>query len=1094
MSDLISEIVGKEAFDQVERLTEMLVKATLKLEDFIKTGKKAADDMNGAKGFQQTAENADKAADEINKTTKALGEHKVAAEAVTAILKDYSGTIEQNVKQSITFKLQLEKLKEEKKALDKQFANKELDGYKQGLADIAKAEQQVKVANAELTQTLKAQIKEVHAVEGSYDQLNQRLVQLRNLYRQLGEEDRNGEVGSTLLGEISQLDAKLKTIDATIGNFQRNVGNYASGFSNFSDAFKILQSELDATRTKINQLSGAEAQNAEILKQLQKEEALLSRLVDDQIVGFASATQELKKNEQALQSLAAAGLQNTEFYNELLQQTAELKDNVGDLKNEIKNLASDTSTIDGLVEGAQGLAGGFAIAEGAAALFGAENEDLQKSMQKLQAIMAIMMGLQQIQNVLQKDSSLMLLLNSARTKALAAAQAVYTYATGGATAATNMFRTALIGTGLGALLVLLATAASAMTTFGESTKGSNVEIKNQTEALKELQDEYDKMFDRDKRLFELGKLQGFERKDNIEELKRQLSLEEASGKNQAKIFGLKQKIIDQEIFTLENKKQGYENEGIAGIALYEIENDILNKKNERAKLQIENDKRVTEEAKKNREKQTKEAEDAAKKSKELQDRNLKARLEVIKTESEAGAEGWKTIADNEERSYDERMEALANYALEKENIIRATADYEVLSGNKTKDELYAIEVKRAADIEALNRETASNSLALLKKQSDEETQYRIAALEYIALNAQSQEQEEINTLTQKLEQKKITVGRYESEVASIKDRYAKSSLDNTIAYLQEEIDSERVTGEEKIELQKRIDAARIQSAELANQKILDKARATAEAYKQITNSLVEGFVNVMNAGYDRRIQQSDKAIQNINKEKDAEINKINQIANSEDEARKQKAATEAKYNAMVQREEARKRSEQRRQAAFNKSADIAKIMTATALAVITAWTEGDAYTKFIRAAAAGVAGAAQLASAIATPLPQYYKGVKSSPETWAWVGERGTEGRINPDGSFELTPNKPTLTYLKKGTEIIPHERLMQMAIDYSTNNTQTSTSSDFNSFKRMFKQANDESTNKIVNAIKGKDNTNVNVRITSNASWNDYIYNYYKK
>ncbi len=45
------------------------------------------------------------------------------------------------------------------------------------------------------------------------------------------------------------------------------------------------------------------------------------------------------------------------------------------------------------------------------ALFGDENEELQKTFVKLQAVMAVLQGLQGIQNVLQKESAARQLIN-----------------------------------------------------------------------------------------------------------------------------------------------------------------------------------------------------------------------------------------------------------------------------------------------------------------------------------------------------------------------------------------------------------------------------------------------------------------------------------------------------------------------------------------------------------------------------------------------------------------------------------------------------------------------------------------------------------
>jgi hypothetical protein len=91
----------------------------------------------------------------------------------------------------------------------------------------------------------------------------------------------------------------------------------------------------------------------------------------------------------------------------------------------------------------QGITAGFQIAQGAAALFGSENEDLQKSLLKVQGAMALATGVQQVANLLNKDSILI-------TQGQAAAQALYATAVGASTGAMKAFRIALLATGIGA--------------------------------------------------------------------------------------------------------------------------------------------------------------------------------------------------------------------------------------------------------------------------------------------------------------------------------------------------------------------------------------------------------------------------------------------------------------------------------------------------------------------------------------------------------------------------------------------------------------------------------------------------------------------
>jgi TP901 family phage tail tape measure protein len=72
----------------------------------------------------------------------------------------------------------------------------------------------------------------------------------------------------------------------------------------------------------------------------------------------------------------------------------------------------------------------------------------------------------------------------------------------------------------------------------------------------------------------------------------------------------------------------------------------------------------------------------------------------------------------------------------------------------------------------------------------------------------------------------------------------------------------------------------------------------------------------------------------------------------------------------------------------------------------------------------GATGAAQAAIVAARPLPEFYKGTDNAPEGHAWVGERGRElVKDGKTGKVSVTPDKPTIAYLTKGSVVIPHEK-----------------------------------------------------------------------
>jgi len=163
---------------------------------------------------------------------------------------------------------------------------------------------------------------------------------------------------------------------------------------------------------------------------------------------FKNANEELKKTQRALVELALAGKQGSKEFREMEKRAAELTDQIGDVRARVNALASDTPKLDLLAGAATGIAGGFAAAQGAAALFGGENEDVQKAILKTQGAMSLLNGVQQIANTLNKDSVVGM-------KLAALSQKAYALAVGTSTGAMKLFRLALIATGVGAFVVVI---------------------------------------------------------------------------------------------------------------------------------------------------------------------------------------------------------------------------------------------------------------------------------------------------------------------------------------------------------------------------------------------------------------------------------------------------------------------------------------------------------------------------------------------------------------------------------------------------------------------------------------------------------------
>jgi len=183
---------------------------------------------------------------------------------------------------------------------------------------------------------------------------------------------------------------------------------------------------------------------------------------------------EMTKLMREYQNLAARAGGETPVGAQAIQNAAGLKDQIGDLKAQTLALSSDFVGLDTTLKGIETGAAAFQGIQSAAALAGIENEALVETMVKLQAVQGLVNSVSIIANNLNKESILGLQLrnglekaknfiltgsiapalsNIAATQAQSGANVALATSTGGATTAMKLFRLALIGTGIGAIVV-----------------------------------------------------------------------------------------------------------------------------------------------------------------------------------------------------------------------------------------------------------------------------------------------------------------------------------------------------------------------------------------------------------------------------------------------------------------------------------------------------------------------------------------------------------------------------------------------------------------------------------------------------------------
>lgn len=197
--------------------------------------------------------------------------------------------------------------------------------------------------------------------------------------------------------------------------------------------------------------------------------------------------QRLKEITIQLQAMELAGENNTQTFIELRDEAGKIKDAMRAVSEEVNRVGDGELALRALGEAAQGIAGGFAVVQGAVGIFGDESEELQKTLLKVNSAMAILQGLQQVSAVLQKESNLMLALGTVQTNALSLATSAYTAVVGTSTGALKLFRIALAATGIGAAIFLIYELIQAFKDEAAATKIATDTIEAQEAAYQSYQ-------------------------------------------------------------------------------------------------------------------------------------------------------------------------------------------------------------------------------------------------------------------------------------------------------------------------------------------------------------------------------------------------------------------------------------------------------------------------------------------------------------------------------------------------------------------------------------------------------------------------------
>lgn len=210
------------------------------------------------------------------------------------------------------------------------------------------------------------------------------------------------------------LDKAGKTAETLGDRAEKVAESITSRIAAQKEEIRRVENDLKSLKKQYDALAPGRAQmemRAEIeacSKALEEDKLILASLEDEHRKNATSTkrlSMELRELLDSMARMRIEGKQNTREYEEMASKAALLSDTIGDLRTQTSILAHDDAGLQGVMDGINGLSGAFTLATGVMGVFASENEELAKIQTRVQSVMAITMGLQQVFNTLNKDSA-----------------------------------------------------------------------------------------------------------------------------------------------------------------------------------------------------------------------------------------------------------------------------------------------------------------------------------------------------------------------------------------------------------------------------------------------------------------------------------------------------------------------------------------------------------------------------------------------------------------------------------------------------------------------------------------------------------------
>lgn len=1053
----ITDIVGKEAFDQLERLDRKLadtqnvyiglvkeigkgltinpsslselnakieeykknvsaLKSTIdtlnktndqykrKIDELIEVNKRYAEAAGKVQNsLDQSSSSIAKESNAISENMKAKQQEVVISQELKGLIDQTLGSREENIRrvaQERTILAQLSKEKSQLNKMEKSGAISTKDAV-QKRQDLVRSELLHRESLRELLNILTNETKMINSANDSYQEQSLQLERLRKAYRMLSTEAANSKLGVELQKNIAALDTQVKSVDKSLGQHQRNVGNYVSTWDGMGNAINQLTREFPAFSVSLQTGFLAISNNIPILvdqiSRIRKENAALR---EEGLKGVP-VWKQIAKSALSLNTLLSVGITLLTVYGK-------------DIFEWGKNLLSSSNSAKAASEAQRDLnssTGDYAKA-------------LKNSTSSYGENLVTLRNLQAEWNNLGDNlnkQKQFIIDNASEFKKLDVSVTDVNDAENLLVDNTDAFVKAMA----------LRAQATAAQKLAQEKYAEALQKRIEAENLQKKADEA-----REKGQYAATAVMQDTRfgvksvKELAEENAKAIEVDVKSLNDQADA-------LDEAGFAYFNYNKKQMEAARSELKSAGIRESSNEEKLKRQQEQIEREAKRREKLEMEAERNIQEArlnvmDEGYKKDRLLLEQSFQKRIDDVKTKGvrvneqiEAiEAERNKKLAEfdrkiSEQRANEEAQNRLAiaeKGSMDELNarlvILQLQRDKELKEADKTEQDKSLIVDKYNKQRQDLYRDYYKNLMSTQQSQN-----------EIFLSQRQIEVNEELNALTKQYEQGIIKKKEYEKQKSDLEHQYAMESLNSQLQILESNL--YLFSGNERLEKEKEIARLRVQLSKETSDKIIEDAKREEEerkkveqAKKRLIQESISAIISIGNSLFQRQIDNVDAEIEANQEEYDAKVETIDALAEKDiittEEAEARKRAAEEETSRKNKELEKKKAELQTRQAKFQKAMDIAQTIAATSLAVTKALPD------FVLAALVGAMGAVQLATIIAQPIPKYAHGTDNHPGGLAIVGDGGRSEAVLVGDKAYITPDKPTLLSLPAGAEVVP--------------------------------------------------------------------------